>query len=114
MPATTGEIAKARETPPAIALPPFTFAFQPIVDMSTGAIFSYEALVRGPANESASFVLGSIGADAMPYFDGQARLVAIDTSARPYRVHRNLLRIRPTRRGRPAEVLVRDERDGKD
>ena len=82
MPATTVEIAGPRETLSVLALPPFTFAFQPIVDMSTGAIFSYEALVRGPANESASFVLGSIRSEAMPYFDGQARLVAIELAAR--------------------------------
>ena len=31
----------------------FTFAFQPIVDLSTRSIFGHEALVRGPNGESA-------------------------------------------------------------
>ncbi len=44
----------------------------------------------------------------------KARLVAIETGARPYKVHRDLLRIRPKHRGRSAEVLIREERDGRD
>ena len=44
----------------------------------------------------------------------KARLVAIETGAQPYRVHRALLRVRPKRRIRPAEVLIREERDGRD
>ena len=31
----------------------FSMAFQPIIDMETGQPFAYEALVRGPAGESA-------------------------------------------------------------
>ena len=31
---------------------PFTIAFQPIVDLETGSIWGYEALVRGKAGES--------------------------------------------------------------
>ena len=27
---------------------PFSMAFQPIVDITTGAVFAHEALVRGP------------------------------------------------------------------
>jgi prevent-host-death family protein len=51
-----------------------------------------------------------IASDGRP----KARLVAIVMDARPYRVHRDLLRIRPKRRIRPAEVLIREERDGRD
>jgi EAL domain-containing protein (putative c-di-GMP-specific phosphodiesterase class I) len=34
-------------------IPPFTIAFQPIVDIGAGRIYSYEALVRGERGESA-------------------------------------------------------------
>lgn len=44
----------------------------------------------------------------------KARLVAVETGARPYRVHWDLLRARPRRRGRPAEILIREERDSRD
>jgi EAL domain-containing protein (putative c-di-GMP-specific phosphodiesterase class I) len=33
--------------------PAFSYAFQPIVDTLAREIFSYEALIRGPANEAA-------------------------------------------------------------
>ena len=32
---------------------PFTMAFQPIVDIHSQSVFAYEALVRGPQNQSA-------------------------------------------------------------
>jgi|TARA_Y100000589_G_scaffold192520_1_gene182277 EAL domain-containing protein (putative c-di-GMP-specific phosphodiesterase class I) len=35
----------------------FSFAFQPIVDVSTASVYAYEALVRGPAGEPASTIL---------------------------------------------------------
>ena len=37
---------------------PFSMAFQPIIDRAGGAVFAYEALVRGPAGEGAGTVLG--------------------------------------------------------
>ena len=36
---------------------PFSYAFQPIVDTAAQEIFSYEALIRGPVNEPAFWVL---------------------------------------------------------
>ena len=36
---------------------PFSMAFQPIVDVQSGAIISYEALARGPMGEPAETVL---------------------------------------------------------
>ncbi len=64
------------------ALPPFSFAFQPIVDALAGDIYSYEALVRGCGNESAFSILERVDADAMPAFDERARIVAIELAAR--------------------------------
>jgi prevent-host-death family protein len=44
----------------------------------------------------------------------KARLIAIETGAQPYKVHRDLLRTAPKRRGRPAEELIREDRDSRD
>jgi prevent-host-death family protein len=43
----------------------------------------------------------------------KARLVGLASPSAPFRVNRRLLKIR-TSRGRPAEVLVREERDSRD
>jgi len=44
----------------------------------------------------------------------KARLVGVGAASKPFRVNRALLRARPRRTGRPAEVLVREERDSRD
>ena len=49
-----------RNTDPAQFAIPFTMAFQPIVDLSAGAIWGYEALVRGVAGEGAIEVLSQV------------------------------------------------------
>jgi EAL domain-containing protein (putative c-di-GMP-specific phosphodiesterase class I) len=60
----------------------FTFAFQPIVDVRSETIFSYEALVRGRNNESAKWVLDQVN-DANRYrFDQACRVAAIALAAR--------------------------------
>ncbi|RYD54415.1 MAG: EAL domain-containing protein [Sphingomonadales bacterium] len=57
-------------------------AFQPIFDVIEGVPFAYEALVRGPAGESAYSVLSQVS-DANRYaFDQQCRVKAIETAAR--------------------------------
>ncbi len=43
----------------------------------------------------------------------KARLVAMDRSVRPFRVNWKLLRPRPKRGARPAEALVREDRDSR-
>lgn len=61
---------------------PFTFAFQPIVDMAHGRVFSYEALVRGPEGESAFSVLERVTAENQYAFDQACRVRAITLAAR--------------------------------
>jgi predicted signal transduction protein with EAL and GGDEF domain len=55
-----------------------TMAFQPIVDIETGAVFSYEALVRGANGQSAGEVLASVGYDLQvrPDVSGQGDLTS--------------------------------------
>ncbi|MEO7086332.1 MAG: EAL domain-containing protein [Gemmatimonadaceae bacterium] len=58
-------------------LPPFTYAFQPIVDATKREIISYEALVRGPNGESAGAVLALVTGGALERLDRAGRLVAV-------------------------------------
>ena len=59
----------------------FSMAFQPIVDITTGTPFAYEALVRGPGGESAASILSQVS-DANRYaFDQQCRVRAISVAA---------------------------------
>lgn len=39
---------------------PFSMAFQPMVDVVSGNIYAYEALVRGPQGQSAASILGRL------------------------------------------------------
>ncbi|MBR7618599.1 EAL domain-containing protein [Phenylobacterium sp. 20VBR1] len=57
-------------------------AFQPIMDLQTGAPFAYEALVRGPAGESAASVLAKVTPENRYAFDQQCRVKAIQGAAR--------------------------------
>ena len=59
----------------------FSYAYQPIVDLSDGSVFGHEALVRGPAGEPASSVLTQL-TDANRYrFDQACRVKAIKGAA---------------------------------
>lgn len=60
----------------------YSFAYQPIIDASANTIFSYEALIRGPGNEPASFVLQQVNPAEMHMFDEKCRTVAIKMAAR--------------------------------
>jgi EAL domain-containing protein (putative c-di-GMP-specific phosphodiesterase class I) len=55
-----------------------TMAFQPIVDIETGTVFAYEALVRGADGQSAGEVLASVEADMIYKFDQACRVKAIE------------------------------------
>jgi EAL domain-containing protein (putative c-di-GMP-specific phosphodiesterase class I) len=56
----------------------FTMAFQPIVDVSRGRVWAYEALIRGPNGEGAGHVLSQVTPEAMYRFDQAARVRAIE------------------------------------
>jgi len=60
------------------AVPAFSYAFQPIVDVVARRVFSYEALVRGPANQAALRVLEAVPAHAKYQFDEDSRVRAIE------------------------------------
>ena len=57
--------------------PDFSFAFQPIVNIRTGAIESYEALVRGLDGRSAGEVFSKISEADKYQFDEMLRISAI-------------------------------------
>jgi EAL domain-containing protein (putative c-di-GMP-specific phosphodiesterase class I) len=62
---------------PVACLPAYSYAFQPIVDVVAREVFSYEALIRGPANEPAFRVLECVPARAKYHFDEDSRVAAI-------------------------------------
>ena len=77
------DIAATGLAPPeAVALPGFSYAFQPIVDVVGGVVFSYEALIRGPAGEPAFRVLGGVPEALRHRFDEDSRVAAIALAAR--------------------------------
>lgn len=57
---------------------PFSMAFQPIVDVSTGQVFAHEALVRGAGGEGAGSVLSTVSEHNRYVFDQQCRVKAIE------------------------------------
>jgi EAL domain-containing protein (putative c-di-GMP-specific phosphodiesterase class I) len=68
-----------------ISLPfQFKMAFQPIVDLSEGRVWGYEALVRGIDGESAYSILSQVSDDIRYRFDQAARVLAIETAGRLY------------------------------
>lgn len=60
---------------------PFSMAFQPIVDVSSGKIFAHEALVRGPNGEGAYTILSAVDETNRYAFDQQCRVKAIELAA---------------------------------
>jgi EAL domain-containing protein (putative c-di-GMP-specific phosphodiesterase class I) len=56
-------------------------AFQPIVDVNTGKVFAYEALVRGDRGESAGSILGQVTKANRYAFDQSCRVKAISLAA---------------------------------
>jgi EAL domain-containing protein (putative c-di-GMP-specific phosphodiesterase class I) len=60
----------------------FTMAFQPIVDIGTGSVWAYEALVRGPNGEPAPTVLCRVTDENRYQFDQAARVRAIELAGR--------------------------------
>jgi EAL domain-containing protein (putative c-di-GMP-specific phosphodiesterase class I) len=60
----------------------FTFAFQPIVDVASRHVFSYEALIRGTRNEPANQLLERLPVERLYVLDQKARVGAISLAAR--------------------------------
>lgn len=69
-------------TPPADALPAYSYAFQPIIDAVGQQVYSVEALVRGTAGEPAWSVLRQVPQRHKYRFDQDSREVAIALAAR--------------------------------
>jgi len=57
---------------------PMAMAFQPIVDIETGKIFAYEALIRGAEGSSAASVLSRVTDENRYAFDQACRVLAIE------------------------------------
>jgi EAL domain-containing protein (putative c-di-GMP-specific phosphodiesterase class I) len=64
-------------TSPDPRIPAFTIAFQPIVDVTSGLIYSQEALVRGRNGESPQAIFLSINPDLLPMADAAFRYEAL-------------------------------------
>lgn len=60
----------------------FTFAFQPVVNMDTRAIYGYEALVRGTEGQGAAEVLSQVNDNNRYAFDQACRVRAIELATR--------------------------------
>jgi EAL domain-containing protein (putative c-di-GMP-specific phosphodiesterase class I) len=60
----------------------FDYAYQPIVDCASHAIYAHEALVRGPNGESAASVLSQVTPANVYRFDQACRVKAVIGAAR--------------------------------
>jgi EAL domain-containing protein (putative c-di-GMP-specific phosphodiesterase class I) len=59
-----------------------TMAFQPIIDIESHEVYSYEALVRGTRGESAALVLSNVTNDRRYVFDQICRMKALSLGKR--------------------------------
>jgi EAL domain-containing protein (putative c-di-GMP-specific phosphodiesterase class I) len=64
-----------------VAVPPFTMAFQPIVDVETNDVYAYEALVRPLGGGTAGEVLAQINDQNRYAFDQSCRVKAIELAS---------------------------------
>ena len=62
-------------------VPEFSYAFQPVVDVVAREVYSYEALIRGRANEPAFRIFERVPAHAKYQFDQDSRMAAIALAA---------------------------------
>lgn len=60
----------------------FSMAFQPIVDVSAGRVYAYEALVRGPQGQGALTVLSQVNDENLYAFDQSCRVKAITLASK--------------------------------
>ncbi len=59
----------------------FSYAYQPIVDLSTRTLFAHEALVRGPQGQPAPTVLAQVNEENRYRFDQACRVKALKTAS---------------------------------
>jgi EAL domain-containing protein (putative c-di-GMP-specific phosphodiesterase class I) len=64
-----------------VAVPVFTMAFQPIVDVDSDTVYAYEALVRPAGGGTAAEVLAQINEQNRYAFDQSCRVKAIELAA---------------------------------
>jgi EAL domain-containing protein (putative c-di-GMP-specific phosphodiesterase class I) len=64
-----------------VAIPAFTMAFQPIIDIDSAEIYAYEALVRPIGGGSALDILAQINAQNRYSFDQACRVKAIELAS---------------------------------
>jgi EAL domain-containing protein (putative c-di-GMP-specific phosphodiesterase class I) len=57
-------------------------AFQPIVNVCSGSVYAYEALVRGVEGQSAAFILGQVTEENRYAFDQSCRIKAITLASK--------------------------------
>jgi EAL domain-containing protein (putative c-di-GMP-specific phosphodiesterase class I) len=84
----------------------FSFAYQPIVDLDRREVFAHEALVRGPAGESAASVLSQVNEANRYRFDQSCRVKAIRGAAALGLTERISINFLPNAVYRP-EVCIR-------
>ena len=84
----------------------FSYAYQPIVDVTTRRIFAHEALVRGTNGESAYSVLSQVTDNNRYKFDQACRVKAIRTAAQLNMQTRISINFLPNAIYRP-EVCIR-------
>lgn len=60
---------------------PFSMAFQPIVDVGSGQVFAYEALVRGIDGAGAGAIIAQVNDQNRYAFDQQCRVKAIELAS---------------------------------
>jgi EAL domain-containing protein (putative c-di-GMP-specific phosphodiesterase class I) len=102
-------MADMPESPGTPGTPPYSYAFQPIVDAAERTIVSFEALVRGPRGESAKQVLDRVPPDALHRFDGESRVAALALAGRlgiACRLNLNVLPRSLAREGEAMRVLI--------
>ena len=84
----------------------FSYAYQPIVDVAARTVYAHEALVRGPAGESALSVLERVNDDNRYRFDQACRVKAIKGAAQLGLMERLSINFLPNAIYKP-EVCIR-------
>ncbi len=88
------------------AIPPFTFAFQPVIDAATGVLYSQEALVRGLDGQSAGAVFKAIDSALLSEADRAFCIGAIELAAELGLASTINLNVMPSSLGRSPEAIA--------